>query len=203
VCSAQPFHNLNIIILYRGKLKQNYFPGGIIMVQIGNLHIGKANTAVQPKIDIGEAFILSQQLYYRYLCLERSQNYYKWANDTDFKIMIKAGLDYLEKEVAAIEEQMNKYNVPQPTRSPKSVKVTTDANNSSLINDQLIFEQIRDGCVAAVEKNLRNAIAILNNDSLRVMFINFVKEEMDLMLNCCKYGKAKGWLPIYPIYQAD
>jgi len=37
------------------------------MVQIGNIHIGKADTATQPKVDIVEASILSQQLYYRYL----------------------------------------------------------------------------------------------------------------------------------------
>ncbi|KJS80215.1 MAG: hypothetical protein JM58_19015 [Peptococcaceae bacterium BICA1-8] len=115
------------------------------MVQIGNIHIGKSNTATQPKIDIGT----------------------------------------------------------QPTRSPKSVKITTNVNDSSLINDQLIFESIRDGCVAAIEKNLRNAIAILNNDSLRVMFLDFVKEEANVMLNCCKYGKLKGWLPIYPTFKAD
>ncbi|MCL5935731.1 MAG: DUF3231 family protein [Firmicutes bacterium] len=173
------------------------------MVQIGNIHIGKADTATLPTIDIGEAFILSQQLYYRYFCLEKTQQYYKWAHDTELKAMIKAGSNFIEKEIAAMEEQMDKYNVPQPTRSPKSVKVTTSANESSLINDQLIFESIRDGCVAAIEKNLRNAIAILNNDSLRVMFLEFVKAEADVMLQCCKYGKLKGWLPIYPIYKAD
>ena len=173
------------------------------MVQIGNVHIGKADTATQPNLDIGEAFLLSQHLYYRYVCLEKTNLYYKWANDTDLKGIIKIGLDYLEKEIGLIERQMDKYKVPQPTRSPKSVKVTVDVNDNSSINDQLIFEEIRLGCVAAVEKNLRNAIAILNNDSLRVMFINFVKEEMDIMLNCCKYGKAKGWLPVYPAYKTD
>ncbi|MDT3700436.1 MAG: DUF3231 family protein [Thermincola sp.] len=173
------------------------------MVQIGNIHIGKANSATLPRLEIGEAFILSQQLYYRYFCVEKTQQFYKWANDTELKAMIKVGLDFLEKEVAILEEQMDKYNVPQPTRSPKSVKVTVSANESTLINDQLIFENIRDGCVAAIEKNLRNAIAILNNDSLRIMFLDFVKEEADIMVLCCKYGKLKGWLPIYPIYKAD
>lgn len=109
----------------------------------------------------------------------------------------------MEKEIGVLEKQMDKYNVPQPTRSPKSVKVTTSANDKSLVNDQFIFENIRDGCIAAIEKNLRNAIAILNNDSLRVMFIDFVKEEADIMLQCCKYGKLKGWMPIYPTYKAD
>lgn len=61
---------------------------------------------------------------------------------------------------------MDKYKVPQPTRSPRSVKVT-------------------------------------NNDSLRVMFMNFVSDVLDIMLNCCKYGKLKGWLPVYPVYKAD
>lgn len=173
------------------------------MVQIGNLHVGHAETATLPNLDIGEAYILSEHLYYRNLCLENSTLYYKWANDTELKGIIKIGLQYLQKEVDAVEKQMDKYKVPQPTRSPRSVKVTASVNDNSLINDQLIFEQIRHGCVAAVEKNLRNAIAILNNDSLRVMFINFVKEEMDIMLTCCKYGKLKGWLPVYPAYKPN
>jgi hypothetical protein len=173
------------------------------MVQIGNMHIGKANTTIQPKIDIGEAFLLSQHLYFRYLCLEQTHNYYKAANDTEFKKIIQLGIAYLEKEVTAIEEQMDKYNVPMPSRSPKSIKAPTNVNDSSLINDQFIFEQIRTNCAAAVEKNLRNALAILNNDSLRVMFIDFVKEELDILLNCCKYGKLKGWIPIYPPYKPD
>lgn len=173
------------------------------MVQIGNIHIGKADSATKPKIDIGEAFILSQQLYYRNFCLERNHQYYRWASDSEFKAMIKLGEQYLKKEIAALEKQMDKYNVPQPTRSPQSVKITTSSNDTSLINDHFIFESIRDGCIAAIEKNLRNAIAILNNDSLRIMFIDFVKEEADIMLQCCKYGKSKGWLPIYPMYQTD
>lgn len=171
------------------------------MVQIGNIHIGSADTATPPRIDIGEAFILSQQLYYRYVCLEQTIQYYNYAHDLDFKQVIKMGLSYLEKEVATIEKQMDKYNVHQPSRSPKSVRVSS--TNSSLINDQLIFEQIRNGCSAAVEKNLRNALMILNNDSLREMFINFVHNELDVMYNCCKYGKFKGWLPVYPVYKAD
>ena len=173
------------------------------MVQIGNVHIGKANTAAQPKIDIGEAFLLSQHLYYRYLCIEQTHNYHKAASDAEFKRIIKLGLDYLEKEVTTIEEQMDKYNVPMPSRSPKSIKIPTNVNDSSLINDQFMFEQIRTNCAAAVEKNLRNALAILNNDSLRVMFIDFVREELTILVNCCKYGKLKGWVPIYPTYKPD
>jgi len=76
------------------------------MVQIGNIHIGKAESATQPKIDIGEAFILSQQLYFRHLCIAKSQYFYKWANDTELKAMIKTGIHYLEKEIAILEKDM-------------------------------------------------------------------------------------------------
>lgn len=172
------------------------------MVQIGNFHIGKADKASPPQLDIGEAFLLSQHLNYRYTCIEQTIHYYSWAHDADFKAMIKLGLHYLEKEVAVIEEQMTKYKVPQPSRSPKSVKINLIDGNTS-ITDQLIFEIIRNGCVAAIEKNLRNCIQILNNDSLRVMFVNFVKEEMELMIDCCKFGKLKGWMPVYPVFKAD
>ena len=173
------------------------------MVQVGNLHIGKANTATPPKVDIGEAFILSKHLYYRYNCLEQTLQYNNWANDTDFKMVIEVGLNYLEKEISIIEEQMYKYKIPQPSRSPKSVKISADIINTTIINDQFLFEQIRNGCIASIEKNLHNAMMILNNDSLRLMFINFVKEEMEIVFGYFKYGKLKGWVPIYPIYQSD
>ncbi len=173
------------------------------MIQVGNLHIGKANTATPPQLDIGEAFILSQHLYYRYNCLEQTHQHYKLANDTDFKMVIEVGMNYLKKELSSVGKQMDKYKVPQPSRSPKGVKITSDQNNSSLINDQYLYEQIRNGSVAAVEKNLRNAMMILNNDSLRIMFISFVKEEMEIISDLFEYGKTKGWLPVHPIYKAD
>jgi hypothetical protein len=171
------------------------------MAQIGNLHIGKADSAKQPVIDIGEAFILSQQLYYRQYCIEQTELHYQFANDYEFKSLIKRGQDYIKKEAAEIEKQMVKYNVPQPSRSPKSVKISLKGN--SITNDQYLYEQIRYGCKAAIENNLKNAFMIINNDSLRTMFVNFVKEEMDLLTNLIKYGKAKGWVPVYPEYKAD
>ncbi len=171
------------------------------MVQIGNIHIGSADTATPTKVDIGEAFILSQHLYYRYFCIEQTIQYYNYAHDVDFKQVIKMGLSYLEKEAAATEKQMEKYNVPQPSRSPKSVKSATP--NTTLINDHFIFNQIRNGCAAAAEKNLRNAITILSNDSLREMFTAFLNNEMDLMYNLYKYGKLKGWMLVYPEFKPE
>ncbi|EEG76027.1 DUF3231 family protein [Dethiobacter alkaliphilus] len=173
------------------------------MIQVGNFHFGKADSAKQPQLDIVEAGILVQHLYYRYYCIEQTHQYYKAANDSDLKKMIKMGIEYLEKEVTLLEEQMEKHSVPMPSRSPKSIKAPVNVNDSSLINDQMIYEQIRSGCSAAVEKNLRNFLAIINNDSLRSMFTNFVKEEVEILLQCCKYGKMKGWVPVYPPYKPD
>ncbi len=176
---------------------------GKIMAQIGNLHIGKAESAKQPTIDIGEAFILSQHLYYRHYCIEQTELHYQLAKDHEFKAFIKRGQDYLKNEAAELEKQMEKYQVPQPSRVPKSVKITLKTNGNTIVNDQYIYEQIRQGCTAAIEKNYHNAFMIINNDSLRTMFLSFVKEEMDLLSSLLKYGKIKGWVPIYPTYKAD
>ncbi len=170
------------------------------MVQVGNVHIGKADSARQPVIDIGEAYILSQHLYYRHYCLEQTETHYQLAKDAEFKALIKRGLDYINKETAEIEKHMEKHKVPQPSRSPKSVKISFKTDGSTTFNDQYIYEQIRHGCKGAIEKNLHNAFMIFNSDLLRTMFVNFVKEEMDLLTNLLKYGKAKGWVPIYPAY---
>lgn len=169
------------------------------MVKIGNINVGKAESA---KIDMGEAFLLSQHLYYRHFCLEQTKQHYHLVKDLDFRVFIKRGIDYIEKETAEIEKQMQKHKVPQPSRSPKSVMISLN-KDCDFPNDQHIFEQVRQGCGAAIEKNTRNAFMIINNDSLRDMFLNFVKEEMDLLSNLLKFGKIKGWTPVYPAYKAD
>lgn len=122
------------------------------MVQIGNIHIGKTDTAKKTPIDIGEAFLLSQQLYYRYTCIEITHHYLRMAHDPDFRLLIKTGLKYLEKEVNLLRQQMELYNIPQPSRSPRTVLTDTKESETSLLTDQIIYEQIHNGCVNAIEK---------------------------------------------------
>lgn len=166
------------------------------MVQVGNFHIGKAETAQKPSIDIGEAFLLWDMLVSRYDIIESTQIYQNFGHDPDFKILLQRGLNKtIEKEVNIMEKELNRYNIPLPNRPPKSVKVSA---NTGILEDQFIFKQIFTGIQAFLDNHVRTIRSITTNDALRDMFINFAKEELDIFNGLCKYGKLKGWLGIPP-----
>lgn len=174
------------------------------MVQIGNFHVGKADTATPAKADIAEAHSLCKYIFLRHDCIEQSDMYYKVAHDDELKAILSKGMkNILEKEIAELEQVMKKYNVPMPSRVPRSVQSFVEENDSSIINDQFILMRLFNGCTQMVHIQTGIITSIVNNDSLRNMFVDFLKEEIEVFGHICKYGKAKGWLPNYPIYKAD
>jgi len=171
------------------------------MVQVGNYHIGKAETAEKPSLDSGEAFLLWDMLISRYDIIELTQLYHNFGHDKDFKNFIRNGLSKtLEHEVNLMEKELNRYRMPLPNRPPKSVKIPA---NSGILEDQFMFRQIFTGIQAFLDNHVRTIRSITSNDALRTMFINFAKVEFDIFDDVCKYGKTKGWLQIPPKYSSS
>lgn len=167
------------------------------MVQFGNFHIGRAETAKPPALDTGETFLLWDQLVSRYDIIELTQVFQNFAHDPDFKYILKKGLEEnLEKQVNELEKEMNTFKIPLPNRPPKSVHV---AANSGIMDDEMMFRQVFSGVQNFLENHVRTIRSIITNDPLRHMFVRFTKEELDLYENLCKFGKLKGWLQIPPI----
>ncbi|NLW07812.1 MAG: DUF3231 family protein [Clostridia bacterium] len=170
------------------------------MVQIGNYHLGKAETATKPTLDCGEAFLLWDMLASRYDIIEMTQLFQNFAHDPDFKYLLQRGLTKtLEKEVNMMERELNRYNIPLPSRPPKSVRIPAD---TGILEDRFMFKQIFTGIQAFLDNHARTIRSIITNDPLRDMFINFAKEEFDIFNDLCKYGKTKGWLDIPPKYSS-
>jgi hypothetical protein len=168
------------------------------MVQIGNYHLGKAETAEKPTLDSGEAFLLWDMLISRYDIIELTQLYHNFGHDPEFKILLSKGLNKtLEKEVNIMEKELNRYHIPLPNRPPKSVKIPA---NTGILDDQFMFKQIFTGMQSFLDNHVRTIRSVTTNDPLRDIFINFAKEELDIFNSLCKYGKSKGWLAIPPKY---
>lgn len=166
------------------------------MVQIGNFHIGRAETAKEPVLSTGEAFLLWDHLVTRYDIIQMTQIYQNFVHDPDFRYIIGKGLaSTLEKQVDKLEKEMNKFKMALPDRPPKSVNITA---NSEILEDEFIFKQIFMGIQNFLEDHVRTVRSIVTNDPLRDMFIEFLKEELDIFNNLCKYGKIKGWLQVPP-----
>lgn len=162
------------------------------MVQIGNYHIGKAETATEPIIDVLEASLLWDMLLSRYLCIEETQIYQNYAHDPEFKEFIAAvGIKVLEK-------QMNLFNIPMPKRPPKSYN---QPSCDQVLTDEFIYKKILRGCQQFVDTHSRSIRSSVTNDSLRTMFNNFLNEELMLFDKLLKYGKHKGWLEQPPVYR--
>lgn len=167
------------------------------MVQIGNYHIGKAETVKPPKLDSGEVFLLWEQLISRYDVIEITQIFQNFAHDPDFKLLLKKGLEEtLEKQVGDLEKEMNTFQLPLPPRPPKSVRVKA---NQGALDDRFMFRQVFSGMQSFLDNHMRSIRSTTTNDSLRHLFITFVKEELDVFDAMCKFGKIKGWLEAPPM----
>lgn len=59
------------------------------MVQVGNFHIGKAETTQRPSLDSGEAFLLWDMLVSRYDIIENTQIYQNFGHDPDLNYYCK------------------------------------------------------------------------------------------------------------------
>lgn len=169
------------------------------MVQIGNFHIGKAESAADPTVDITEASILWEMLVARYKCIEETQLYLNYVKDADFKVFIsKVGLPMLERQANELEKQMDIYKIPLPKRPPKSVNIE---DGSMAFSDELMFARIFEGCQGFIENIGYFIRTTVTNDPLRNIFYSFFKEETDMFDAMCKYGKQKGWLQVRPLYK--
>ncbi|MCL6639454.1 MAG: DUF3231 family protein [Firmicutes bacterium] len=167
------------------------------MVQLGNFHIGRGETAKPPTVDSGEAFLLWDHLILRYDIIEMTQIYQNFTHDPEFAALIKGGLaETLERQVDLLEKEMNTFQLPLPPRPPKSVRAGT---NTTMLDDRFIFRQIFLGIQSFLDSHVRTIRSIITNDPLRRMFIRFAKEELDIFDNLCKYGKLKGWLEVPPM----
>ena len=167
------------------------------MVQLGNFHFGRGETAKSPTLDSGEAFLLWDHLILRYDIIESTQVFQNFVHDPEFALLLKKGLtETLENQVDLLEKKMNTFQLPLPPRPPKSVRVTT---NTTLLDDRFIFRQLFTGVQAFLDSHVRTLRSIVTNDPLRDMFIKFAKEELDVFDNLCKYGKLKGWLEVPPM----
>lgn len=169
------------------------------MVQIGNYHIGKADTATEPRIDVGEAALIWDLLVARYQCVEETQIYHNFAHDSELRVLMQdVGIGLLERQVKELEEHLNKYQVPLPKRPPKTYNLR---DGSEFMTDEFMFIKIFTGCQIFIDCLARAIRSTVTNDALRSVFVKFLKDEIPLFDRLCKYGKQKGWLEPPPMFK--
>jgi hypothetical protein len=182
-----------------GALKNHNGKRGETMVQVGNFHLGKAQTAQLPTLSIDEAATMWDMLSARYKCIEETEIYYNYAHDPEFKTMIaRMGLALLKRQAEELERQCRTYGLPMPGRPAESVNRNEDGEN---FRDEYMFRQIFEGCQHQLEALARSIKSTVHSDPLREMYTGFFNEELTIFNQLCKYGKMKGWLEAQPAYK--
>lgn len=167
------------------------------MVQLGNIHVGRAGSAKSAEVSIAEAARLWELLTARYLCLEETGIYLNYAHDPEFKTVIKQGMDLLSRQTLQLEEQARLHKVAMPLRPAEAVDISTD---KMLFKDEFLFHRIFTGCQEMMRYLVDSFAIFVTTDPLREMARQFLTDEMTTYDRLVKYGKQKAWLESPPMY---
>ncbi len=164
---------------------------------IDTIKKNKHKSEVNKDLHSGEVYDLWSHLVSRYDVLKKTQIFYSFAHDIEFKIMIKKGLEILEGQIEELEQIMIKYGLVLPDRPPAAPPTT---NNLPLFTDEMIYKEILNAIGQFIDTHVRT-FRFMWNDDLRPLFIKYIKMELDIYDKWMKYGKLKGWINIPPSSQ--
>ncbi|MDW7673642.1 MAG: DUF3231 family protein [Bacillota bacterium] len=157
------------------------------------------NKTKQVKVHAGEIFGLWQHLVQRYDIRELTDIFQNFANDIDFKVLLTAGMNVIDKEIAILENQMDSFGIPLPPRPPKSINTKT---NTEILRDELMFRVIYMGMQNFVAQQVQTTMQ-MQNKTLTEIFQRASKDELEFVQKLGSYGKLKGWLFIPPEYKTN
>ena len=89
-----------------------------------------------------------------------------------------------------LENLAGKYEIILPERPPASIEATIDPE---ILENRFVFRSIFSNIQGAVDLHVRAVLETIRNDSLRGIFLDFLKKEMDAYDGMIKYGNTKGW----------
>jgi len=169
-------------------------------MQLGNIHLGKAETALPPTLSLMEAALLWDLLVGRYQCVRETRIYYHYAHDTDWKKLLEFGIGFLEEQARILEQQAKMYKLSLPDRPPLEVALP---DNTTVFNDRYAFSQVFEGCQAWVDLLARASRSMVTNDPLRHIMVDFLNGDLSLFDKMVKFAKVKGWLEPSPVFNVN
>lgn len=151
------------------------------------------------QIDCQEAYNLWDALKSRYDAIQLVQIYQNFIHDKEFKLLANhTFMELMDKQAKQLEQKMNTFQLQLFNRNPKSVRTPT---NTEAFEDRYIASLFLSIIQDNVTQLLRSIRTSLTNDDVRKMFIQFLKDEIDLYESAVKYVKLKGWIGNPPMYK--
>lgn len=153
-------------------------------------------TQMQETVNCGEIYYLWNGLVIRYQIREMNDLFENYANDLDWKAILAAGKQVIDKEIADLENEMKRLGIPLPSRPPAGVNTPA---NAEVVRDEFIFQWILGGMSDFIEEHIR-ALRTLTNHRLRELFTQMKRTELGFYRRLSEYGELKGWTPLSPAY---
>ncbi|MDT3700356.1 MAG: hypothetical protein RO469_13165 [Thermincola sp.] len=169
-------------------------------MQIGNIHFGKAETAVPPSMSIMEAALLWDLLVGRYKCIRETMSYSSLAHDPDWKAVLEYGLRFLQNQAGILEEQAKIYQLPLPDRPPLDISLV---ECGTALQDRFMFALIFEGCQIWIDFLARATRSMVTNDPLRHVIGDLLNGDLSMFDKLVKFGRIKGWLEPTPMYKPN
>jgi hypothetical protein len=154
-------------------------------------------TLTDERLDCVEAFHLWSHVNYRYINIEENQRWKEYVHDRDFSAILDAGEKVMKKQVAMLENELERYGILAGKRPPNVVQSGRD---KSIFEDEYIFKSLFIGIQWAGVFHAKAFKQCVTNDRIRTIFKNLLYEEIGQVMAMIKYGKLKGWLESPPRY---
>ncbi len=145
----------------------------------------------------GEAFHILDHVSHRYHQIQLTEFFLSFTHDRDLKDFLSRGAKNLERQVAKLQELALKYEINLPNQHPSSTQVPIGPEAAA---DDFLYSVILNGVQSVIDLHVRAVIETIRNDAIRSFFFELFIEELQMYERFLKYGKAKGWLMIVPIF---
>jgi len=150
------------------------------------------------KLSVNEADHLWNHITQRYDNLQQTQFYLTFIHDPDFKVIVQQGQMVLQQQIERLEKEANHFEVPLPERPPAIMESPVDPE---IVEDRYMYRIVLKGMQAAIELHSTAAVETTRNDKLRGLFVGLLKKELTSFDKFLKFGKAKGWTKVEPMYK--
>jgi len=149
------------------------------------------------ELSASEAFHIWDHIAMRYEQIELIGIFTSFAHDTDFKVMLKHGLNIYNKQVSTLEQLALKLNIPLPNRPALPVTSPIDPET---ITDRFMYRNVLNLLLTSFDAHATAIIETIKNEALRKIWSEYITTELENYDKYLKYGKIKGWTRVVPIY---
>lgn len=154
---------------------------------------------VKERLDTGEVFHLWDHLTYRYDNIEKTETFYDFVYDGEFKLLLKVGLQMaLKKQASMLEKELEYFGIPVPSHPPN---VINPPDNTEILKDEFMFKDIYSGMHGAAIMHAQALKQCTTNDRVRGIFQELLLSELGMLDKLILLAKVKGWFNTTPQYR--